>query len=113
MKPKPNGVAKANGKAKPPRKIRQLKPAQQLLLRTIQSRIFRYQAEAGEHARLAREALDNANKAALEYNKALSDFAKRRGVDLNVTAWDNEKLEFVEKPPVQPASEASAQAESK
>jgi hypothetical protein len=79
-------------------------------LRTIQSRIFRHQAEAGEHTRLARAALDQAQAAALEYNKALQAYAKRLGVDLNAIAWDNDKLEFVDKPQEQPSGAEGAQA---
>jgi hypothetical protein len=112
-------MVKANGKAKPePKangklrgKLRQLKAEQQLMLRTIQARIFKHQAEAGEHTRLARAALDQAQAAALEYNQALQNFAKRLGVDLNATQWDNEKLLFVDKPAQPGAAEGQAAAQ--
>lgn len=67
--------------------IRQLTQDQQFALRTIQARVWRFEAQAAQLEKQARAA-------DLEFQTALKNFAKKLGVDLNGVGFDLEKLIF-------------------
>jgi hypothetical protein len=87
---KPNG----NGK------LKLLKPDQQLSLSAIFRRIQGYQVEAGrqlEQATLARDAakvaMDRANAANAEFQKAIEAYYKARGIDGAAVELDLDKMQ--------------------
>jgi len=83
-------------------KIRQLTAEQQLMLRTIQARQARYEANAATIKNQAQEQanilMQQAGSCQAEYNKLLQEYMQRLGIDVNSTNWDNDKLQFIPKP---------------
>lgn len=77
--------------------VPQLKPEQQLVLSRIQKRLLQYQVQAAQHTEEARKLVDQARAVDLEFQKALQDIARRRGVDLNAVLFDFDNLQFVKK----------------
>lgn len=74
---------------------KQLKSEQQLTLSKIQRRILQKQVEAKNHADKAREVMDEAKAADMEFGAAVMNFAKQLGVKLGEEYdFDFDKLQF-------------------